>query len=111
MLPDTIFYSETGGKSAPFYLTLAGIKSAFKTTWGARTEWRYKNKPRVYRSEVHWQEIDLETGKDLYRTPDKAVPTHVRVFHPDLVVGPNPIEIHDLAHAHDPVDHVHGEYP
>lgn len=65
--PDVIFYSETGGKTAPFYRTLGGIKSAFKTTWGARYGWQYKggNPPRVYRGTVTWTEIDPNTGEEV----------------------------------------------
>jgi len=63
--PEVIYYAETGGKSAPFYRTLGGIRSAFKTSWGGRTGWQYKKdgRPQVFRGEVTWTEIDLETGK------------------------------------------------
>lgn len=62
--PSTIFYSETGGKGSPFYSTLKGIKSAFKTTWGARHGWNYRadGTPKVFRGEVNWVEINPETG-------------------------------------------------
>lgn len=67
--PTTIFYAETGGKGAPFYRTLGGIKSALKTSWAGR--WRvralarnedlpkYLEPPKVYRGIVTWEEIEL----------------------------------------------------
>lgn len=60
--PQVIFYAETGGKTAPFYRTLGGIKSAFKTTWEARWRPDRYQRPKVYRGVVRWEEIDPETG-------------------------------------------------
>jgi hypothetical protein len=65
MPPEVIYYSETGGKTAPFYRTLGGIKSAFKTTWAARYGWRSVGPPKVYAGTVTWREIDPETGKPI----------------------------------------------
>lgn len=66
--PDTIYYSQTGGKTAPWYHSLAGIKSAFKTSWGARAKWAFQGgkPPKVYRGTVRWEEIDLE-GRPIIR--------------------------------------------
>jgi hypothetical protein len=61
--PQVIFYSETGGKSAPFYRTLGGIRSAFKTVWRARNDYWPRGKPAVYRGTVTWEQIDVETGE------------------------------------------------
>ena len=71
MPPDVVFYCETGGKSAPWYRTLGGIRSAFKTTWHGRAGWRYKGgkPPRVYRGTISWQEVDPETGQSLPMDP------------------------------------------
>lgn len=69
-LPTTVFYAETGGKSAPFYLNLGGVKSALKTSWRGRWN-RYDReagrpeqypRPPVYKGTVTWVEIDPETG-------------------------------------------------
>ena len=107
--PETIFYAKTGGKTGPFYRTLGGVKSALKTSWGSHTGWRYTNgPPKVFHGTITWTEIDPETGLPLYRTPDVAVPQHVRVFHQGLITGRDPVEVHNLHHQQD-LDHVHGE--
>ena len=63
--PEVVFYAETGGKSAPWYRTLGGIRSAFKTSWSARVGWRYQGgtPPPVFRGRVTWEEIDPDTGQ------------------------------------------------
>jgi hypothetical protein len=78
MPPEVIYYAETGGKSAPFYRTLGGIKSALKMSWHGRSSWRYRggSPPRVYAGVISWREIDPETGApigDPFPAPPQGV--------------------------------------
>lgn len=113
MPPEILFYSETGGKTSPWYRTLGGVRSAFKTSWAARYGWRkemFHWPPKVYRGTVTWEEIDLKTGLPLHPVlTDTDAHTHLHVHHPNLILGVDHLETHKLAHAHDPVDHVHKE--
>lgn len=117
-MPEIIFYAETGGKTAPFYQTLGGIRSAFKTTWMARqNRWareagrpeRYPV-PQVFRGEVTWTEIDVETGLPLLAATysDLDIGRHLVGWHVDLIVGHDRQETHTLAHGQT-LDHVHGK--
>lgn len=109
MPPDVIFYSETGGKSAPFYRSLGGIKSALKTSWRGRNhQWsNHPWPPKVYRGEIFWQELDVETGLPLLR--GWVTQAHIQAHHPNLVTGHDPIEDHDRSHSVGPQDHTHGD--
>lgn len=57
--PEIVYYSETGGKTAPFYLTLRGLRSAFKTSWYARWN-RADWPPPAWKGTVTWERIEVD---------------------------------------------------
>lgn len=65
--PEVIYYCETGGKSAPWYRTLGGIKSALKTSWHGQHMWQFRGgrPPKVYAGAITWREINPATGQPI----------------------------------------------
>ena len=53
-----------------------------------------------------WQEIDPEAASLFPAEEGPLLVDHLKVWHPNLIVGHNPAETHDLAHTM-PADHVH----